>query len=668
MKITTSIIGDAQPLGARGRRSTAITVLALTAALAVSGCTSETTPSTSSTVQLDTIIRGGTVFDGTGSPGRVADVGIAGSKIVEVGNLADRSAAHDINADGLYVSPGFIDLHSHTELEILDEASSSLTQGVTTETLGPDGRGRFDIADQSAEIAGTELSINVAPYVGFNTVWEKVVGEADVRPTDAQVMEMQTLFTTALEQGAWGISSGLGYFPARYSTTDEVIRSLGDVGPWRTMFSDHMRDETDFVIESVEENIAIGEATGLMAEATHMKVAGPLNWGESAQLLDLQAAAREAGHLAGGDVYPYTSASTGLDFYISGWAQDGGTEAMLQRFEDPEDRARIDQEVSDFVRADVGDPKNVTFPSLKNQSLADLMAGYGDVTIGEAVMRVLTEHKGDLLCVMKIGSEDDLKALLADPYVAISSDGGATESEEVHPRHYGTFPRFLGKYVREEKVTSWEDGIRKVTGLPASMLGLVDRGILAPGMAADVTVFNPDTIIDQGEFGDPKQYSIGVEYVFVNGQLALQKGKSTIAHSGKELLRSSSMPTRIQVVGEDQSVNATGTVSSPTDGSLLTVKIDAEQSADNAVAAGNISILNSDGIELLDVIRFGRVQTAPDWFTVSGVATVPGQEAPRAFQIIVDHRDPLAKKGEKMLTLRVDGADDLRGVLVTSES
>ncbi|MFF2274475.1 amidohydrolase family protein [Agromyces sp. NPDC058126] len=612
--------------------------------------------------RLDVVIAGGTVFDGTGSAGRLADVGVRDGRIVAVGDLDGVDADRTVDASGRYVTPGFIDLHSHAELDALADAKSSLTQGVTTEAIGPDGMGRADIAAQFDELDGIDTAINLAPYIGFNTVWTEVVGEADVRPTAEQSARMQAMFAQAMSDGAWGVSSGLGYFPARYSTTDEVAAAIGDLAGWRAMFSDHMRDETNHAVEAVEENLRIGAATGLMAEATHMKVAGPGNWGGSAEMLALQADARADGRLAGGDVYPYTAASTGLSFYIPGWAQDGGTEAMLDRFDDPASRARIDQEVSAFVVDDVGEPANITFPVLGNASLADLMVEYGDVTIGEAVMRTLAEHGGDIPCVMQIGSEDDLEAFLTDPFLAISSDGGATESDETHPRHYGTYPRVLGRYVREQGVLSWEEAIRKITGLPATMLGMVDRGFIAPGMAADLTVFDPERIIDRATFPEPKQYSEGVELVFVNGELALEDGEPTGAAAGEALRRSPGMPTRPQDAAEAKRVTTEGIVELEDGAGELAVDLSLEQTADAPGAVGGLSVTTPEGEPILTGERLGLVQSAEGWWSVTGVGRVPGGEE-RSFVLIVDEHDPLAGEGETRVTLRVDGSGDRHGTL-----
>lgn len=611
---------------------------------------------------FDVIIHGGTVIDGTGAPGRSMDVGVTDGRIAGAGDLSRAAAETRYDATGLFVTPGFIDVHAHTDTgDALALATSALTQGVTTETLGPDGVGRSDIAGQLAELDATEKGINVAPYVGFNTVWADTVGAANVRPTPAQIETMQRVIRNAMAEGAWGVSSGLGYPPARFAETDEVIAALQTVGPWRTMFSDHMRDETNFVIESTQENLAIGAATGLMAEATHMKVAGPLNWGASTTLLQLQAAARESGDHAGGDVYPYTAAQTGLSFYIPSWAQDGGTAVMLGRFADPIQRARIDAEVSAFVVDDVGVPENIAFPALGNATLSDLMLGYGGVTIGEAVMRILEEHDGDISAVMQIGSESDLINFLQDPFVAISSDGGVTESAATHPRHYGTYPRVLGHYVRELGVLSWEEAIRKMTGLPATMLGMVDRGFIAEGMAADITVFDPNAIIDRATFSEPKQYAEGVRWVFVNGALALDDGEPTGAHAGLALRRASSMPTRPQNLDERLRVAAKGTVTSADGSGSIRLNLALTQRAGDGEVRGALVLHGADGATFHGV-RYGMIQSGEDWSSITGIGR-DDRGAERAFVIIVDGQDPLAAAGETRVTIRIDGVGETYGTL-----
>lgn len=614
------------------------------------------TPAAAS-AELDAIVRGGTVFDGSGLPGRVADIGIEDGRIHRIGDLSGARAKATYDARGLNVTPGFIDVHAHTDTGApLADAKSALTQGVTTEMLGPDGGGEFAIAAQLAQLRSVGKGINVAPYVGFNTVWEDTMGQADVRPTEAQLERMRARIEQAMREGAWSVSSGLGYTPAAFARTDEVIEVVKAARPWRAMFTDHIRDETNLVMESTNENLVIGQQSGLMAEVTHMKVAGPLNWGKSSTILRLQAGSRAAGTHAGGDVYPYTAAMTGLAFYVPQWAKDGGVDAMLARFADPAQRARIDKEVSDFVVADVGVPENIAFPSLANKTLKDFVAEYGGVTIGEAVMRILEAHRGDIGAVMHIGSEDDLKRFLADPFVSISSDGGVTDSGETHPRHYGAYPRVLGRYVREQGVLGWAEAIRKMSGLPATMAGMVDRGFLAEGMAADVTVFDPRTIVDRATFAEPRQYAEGVRWVFVNGRLALDRGESTGARSGAALARASSMPTRPQSVGARRA-SVAGRVT-PVDGSRpLALRLALAQGARDPSARGTLTVPGR-----LRATRLGTLQTAPGWLSITGIGRTPGG-AERAFLVTVDERDPLARPGETRATIRIDGAGEVHGTL-----
>ncbi|MCO1574299.1 amidohydrolase family protein [Crossiella sp. SN42] len=610
-------------------------------------------PAVAAPPELDAIIHGGKVFDGSGAPGRITDVGLKDGRVHRIGDLSRVRARARYNATGQFVTPGFIDVHAHTDTGApLASAKSSLTQGVTTELLGPDGGGTYEIDKQLKELDAVEKGINLAPYVGFNTVWQATMGEKDTRPTAVQSAQMRARIERGMRQGGWGVSGGLGYPPASYARTNEVVDVVRGARSWRTLFTDHIRDETNLVVESTAEDIAIGKAAGLMPEITHLKVAGPRNWGKSATMLRLLREARAAGTHAGGDVYPYTAASTALEFYVPGWAKDGGTAAMLARFADPALRPRIDTETSAFVRDDVGTPDKVVLPELANRSVADLMAEYGGVSIGEAIMRILAAHNGSILAVMHIGSEEDLANFITDPFVAFSSDGGVTDSAHTHPRHYGSYPRVLGRYVRERGLLSWEEAIRKMTGLPATMVGMVDRGYLAEGMAADVTVFDPKTIGDRATFAQPKQYSVGVQWVFVNGKLALTGGEPTRAAAGQALRRASSMPTRPQNAGRDLKANAAGLLR-PLDGrgaSVLAASL--SQRAGERTASGAVLVAGPFGV--LRSTRLGRLQTSDGWFSVTGIGKLAnGTE--RAFTLTVDEQDPLAGPDRRRATVRIDG-------------
>ncbi|NDL56130.1 N-acyl-D-amino-acid deacylase family protein [Phytoactinopolyspora mesophila] len=493
---------------------------------------------------FDIIVRSGTVIDGSGTEGFVADVGITGGYIAAVGDLSGASADHEIDATGRVVCPGFIDVHSHGSLAALPVAESSLTQGVTTEILHPDGGGIVRIAERLS-IGEQGLGINIGVYIGFNAVWSNVVGNEDRRATEDEIEMMRQRVRSGLENGAWGVSAGLYYTPAYFAQTDQVIEISEAARHWRTNFPNHIRSENDEVIDATEETVVIGEGAGIAPVITHMKVMGPGNWGKSEQTVGLLEEANARGTYAAADVYPYLRSQTGINATIPQWIRDGGEAAMFERFDDPGLRPRIEQEIEDLLHSRVPGPEDVWIRSL-GQTLAQVAADRWDdspVSAGEAVMRVRQEE-GNESCIWTFGNDEDFARILLNPTTAIASDGGTTTSATTHSRAYGTFPRVLGYYVREQGLLSLEEAIFKMTYLPATMIGMVDRGLLAPGMAADVTVFDPDTVIDRSTFEQPRQFSEGIEHVIVNGTVALTAGTQTNARAGRALRRSASMITR----------------------------------------------------------------------------------------------------------------------------
>jgi N-acyl-D-aspartate/D-glutamate deacylase len=507
-----------------------------------------TTATTSST--LDLIIRGGSVIDGTGAPAYPADVGIAGGYIAAVGDLSGATAAREIDATGLVVAPGFIDVHSHGELSVLPVAESSLRQGVTTEILHPDGGGIIRIAERLAtEIGG--LGINIGVYIGFNAVWSNVVGNEDRRATADEVDRMRRIVVSGLANGGWGVSAGLAYTPAYFAQTDQVIEVTEAARAWRTNFPNHIRNEADDVIEATEETIVISENAGMVPVITHMKVMGPGNWGKSEDTVGLIEEANGRGIYTAADVYPYLRSQTGINATIPAWVRDGGDAAMRERFDDPELRPQIREEIEALMLTRVPGPEGIWVRAL-GQTVADAAASRWDdspVTPGEAIIRIRLEE-GNTSCIWTFGHEDDFRRILLNPTTAVASDGGASTSATTHPRRYGTFPRVLGHYVREEGLLSLEEAVFKMTYLPATMIGMVDRGLLAPGMAADVTVFDPETVIDNATFEEPRQLADGIEHVLVNGQVALTGGTISGVQAGRSLRRTGSMPTR-PVTGPD---------------------------------------------------------------------------------------------------------------------
>lgn len=410
-------------------------------------------------LEFDTIIRNGTIIDGSGIPKYHSDIGIRNGFIARIGDLDDYSAETDLDAEGLFVTPGFIDIHSHASLSALQEAKSSLTQGVTTEILSPDGGGPTDITERFA-LEKDGLAINIGTYIGFNSVWREVVGNDDRRATEEEIGEMQDLVSRAMEDGAYGVSAGLQYTPAYYADTDEVISVVSAAKDWRTNFPNHIRNQDNEVVESTAETIEIGEEAGLVPVITHIKVVGHVNWGKSMEMLDLIQEARDRGTYTAADVYPYLQSQQGITTIVPKWVEDGGRSEMLKRFADPDLRPQIEQEIEEIFQIKAESAEDIYFPTTR-KTLADYMKeGFskgGNLTVGETVMQML-ETEGNMTSILNFGSEDDLKRFMQYPATAIASDGGATTSSSTHPRRYGSQPRVLGKYVREEGYLEWGRG------------------------------------------------------------------------------------------------------------------------------------------------------------------------------------------------------------------
>ena len=571
-----------------------------------------------SAVVYDVVIRGGTVIDGSGAPRYRADVAIGGGSIARVGDLAGARGAVEIDATGRFVTPGFINIHSHATPDGLTSAANMLTQGVTTELLNADGAGPIDIRAQLATAEGRGLAINIATAIGFNSVWADVVGLADRRPTPADVARMRGHLTAALEAGAWGVSSGLDYKPGYYATTEDVIKVVDVARGSRTFFTNHDRvtPESNFSsIAGMAETIAIGARSGLTPIITHMKVQGR-EQGRAGDILKQMREATDRGNYTAADVYPYLAGQTGLvSLIIPGWAQDGGREAMLQRFADPAQRQRIVREAEEAMNARFGGAAGIYLPAT-NQELTAVMQTM-NVTAGEAVVRLLEQSSPGIIA--RFGVEADLVAILKHPTSSVACDCGAVPGDASHPRYYGSFPRVLGRYVREQQALTWEDAIRKMTGLPAATIGLVDRGWLAPGMAADVVVFDPATIIDHATFESPTRPSEGVQTVIMNGQLVLDRGAVTGAKAGRALRRGPHMPTRPMTPGGRRTMSHKVTLGE------VEAAIDVVQAAGARTATGTVRLRRpSDGVTL-EMTTLGQIQTAPGWASLTGRGRVrPG--------------------------------------------
>ena len=564
----------------------------------------------------DVIIAHGTVIDGTGAAGAPADVGIIGGRIAAVGKLARAKAAKRIDATGLYVTPGFINVHDHSTPQGLPTAVNMLTQGVTTALLNPDGWGELDIGKQMSDLAKPGLALNIGAYSGFNAIWASVVGMADQRPTEAQTARMRDIVTRNLEQGAWGVSAGLDYKPAYFAKAEEVIAVVSAAKTWRTNFPHHDRITPESGFSSrvgVAETISIASAAGLSPEITHMKAQGR-EQGKGPEILEMMRQATAAGHFTTGDVYPYLAGMSGLHaLTVPGWAQAGGEAAMLARIKDPEVRAKVVKAVEEAMDARFGGASGVYMPESQRQ-LVDVAKAEG-VSPGEALLRVI-EHN-EWMGILTFGAESDLRAFLREPTVAITCDCGADLATKTHPRAYGNYPRVLGHYVREAHVLTWPDAIRKMTGLPASSLGMVDRGFIAPGMAADIAVFDPRTIIDHATFEHPAQLSQGMRFVLVNGRIELADGKATGEKGGAVLLRADDMPTHPMDVLGDRHIRLEGLGLTDDVGRPVKLSLDVKQSKSGA-AIGRIALTDERGRTIFSANAMGPLQTGDHWLSVSG--------------------------------------------------
>ena len=596
------------------------------------------------TPAYDLIVRHGTVIDGSGNPRFDADIGVRNGFIVAIGDLAAATSTQELEAKGLVVAPGFINIHSHAAPDALPTAVNMLTQGVTTEIFNADGNGPLEVATQMSALAAPGLALNIGGYIGFNAVWQSVVGNADRRPTADEIARMRAHIAAGLEQGAWGVSAGLDYKPGYFAKTEEVIKIVDVARPARTNFTNHDRitPESNFSSRvGVAETVAIGEKSGMVPVVTHMKAQGR-EQGTAAALLASMAQATKRGHYTAADAYPYLAGQSGLgSLIIPGWAQEGGRDAMLKRFADPAARARIIKESEDAMTARFGGPQGVYLPRTQQELTAvmkEMNAG-----AGETVVRIL-EQSGDPGAILRFGSEDDLVTILGDPATAMSCDCGASIATRMHPRFYGSFPRLLGRYVRDQKIMTLEQAIKKSSWLPASTIGMSDRGLVALGMAADLAIFDAETILDHATYENPALPSEGMKHVLVNGRVALEDGVATKAWGGRALLRSANMPSR-PAIDRARSLKVKGLL----DGKP--VNIDVTQRAGAREATGTLSI---EGVAT--VTRFGTLQVAEGWASVGFV------NAGHASVATVDLEDP-SERRKAVVVIAADGQPAFRGTL-----
>jgi len=518
--------------------------------------------SPSEPVEYDLVIRGGTVFDGSGAPGVAADVAINGDRIVAIGEVSG-NAARTIDAGNLYVTPGFIDMHSHSEtFRLLNggQGPSFALQGFTTEiygeteSMGPlGGRRDNELPDQLLgkwETFGefldymeqTGISINVASYVGSGGIRANVMGYEDRPPTEEELAEMRAMVQQAMREGAMGVSAGMSYVPNIYMSTDELAAIVQAGAEMGGIFANHARTMNGTDPEAISEAIAVGEKAGANIHFFHLNSTSST---EADTFLGLIDEARARGIRITGDSYTYTWGITGLRDYIPAWAQEGGVEALLERLRDPVERERI---AAGFVTeppylANIGWHHvrlGVDNPEV-NGKLVSEVASLTERAPEEVFMDVVLDQEGRGIVIDWNNEEDTLRQVLSQPYVAGGTDGSALDLDSenlpplVHPRHIGTVPRLLGTYVRDEGLLTWEEAIRKLTSLPADILGLEDRGTLAEGNVADIVVFDPATIRDNATFADPFHYPDGMRYVFVNGTAVIDDGEYTRALPGRAI-------------------------------------------------------------------------------------------------------------------------------------
>jgi len=531
-----------------------------------------------STPAFDIVITNGHIIDGTGSPWYSGDVGIRDGKVAAIGNLSAAPCKRTIDAGGKVVAPGFIDMLGQSDLTILVDPRlpSKIYQGITSEITGEGGsaaplndaiiqsdRSGYDhykidpdwrtFRQYFARLEKQGMGINLASYVGATQVRRMVLGDNDVQPTPAQIDQMKALVEQGMKDGAVGVSTSLEYAPAPYAKTDELIALASVAGKLGGIYATHMRNESDSVLESIDEALRIGREAHIPVEIWHFKVAGKNNWGRMPELIAKVNAARAAGSDVSADTYAYTAWFNDFSAFIPPWAHDGGTAKLVERLKDPAARARIRKDMLTPSRdwdnewQEIPGPEAIMIGAVENPKLLPMqgkrlseIAKLWNEDPMDALFDFLIQDPSTGVAVFGM-SQPDVTLALQQPWVSIDNDSEGTSPDGIlgqahpHPRAYGTFPRILRKYVREDKALSLEDAIRKFSALPAQRMRLTDRGVLKSGMWADIVVFDPATVRDLATFDNPNQLSVGMEYVLVNGVPVIDQGKMTGKLPGKIL-------------------------------------------------------------------------------------------------------------------------------------
>lgn len=547
-------------------------LLAFMAVLVVGWVQAQTEPA------FDLVISDGHIMDGTGSPWYSGDLGIRAGKIAAIGNLSQAARKRTIDAGGKVVAPGFIDMLGQSEMTILVDPRlpSKIFQGITSEITG-EGNSIAPLNDAIIQsdrksyeyyhltpdwktfrqyfgrLEKQGIGINLGSYVGATQVRRMVLGDEDRQPTPEQLEQMKTLVREAMKDGAVGVSTSLEYAPAPYAKTAELIALAAEAGKFGGIYATHMRNESDSVLEAIDEALRIGREGHIPVEIWHIKVAGKSNWGRMPEVVAKINAARAAGADVSADTYAYTAWYNDFSAFIPPWAHDGGTQKLVERLKDPATRARIRkdmltpsrdwdnewQEIPGPEAIMIGAVQNPALLSMQGKRLSEVAKLWNKDPI-DALFDFLIQDPNTGVAVFGM-SQPDVTLALQQPWVSIDNDSEGTSPEGLlghahpHPRAYGTFPRILSKYVREDKALSLENAIRKFTALPAQRMRLADRGVLKTGMWADVVVFDPATVRDRATFDNPNQLSDGMEFVLVNGVPAIDQGKMTGALPGKVL-------------------------------------------------------------------------------------------------------------------------------------
>jgi len=527
----------------------------------------------------DVVIRNGRIIDGSGSPWYSGDIGIRQGRIARIGNLSGAAAKRTIDARGMVVAPGFIDMLGQSELTILvnPHLPSKIYQGITTEITGEGGsiapvndailaadRVEYEhygihpdwrtFREYFARLEKQGMGINLASYVGATQVRRMVLGDVDRAPSAAELDRMKGLVRQAMQDGAVGLSTSLQYAPAPYASTEELIALAAEAAKFGGIYATHMRSEADAIIPAIEEAVRIGREAHIPVEIWHLKTAGKANWGRMAEVVARIQQARDSGVDISADTYAYPAGFNTFSAIIPPWAHDGGDARLIERLKDPAMRARIRdemesrsgkwenewQEVTGPESILVGAVQNPKLLAIQGKTIAEIAKLWGNDPI-DTVFDLLIQDQAFTQVAIFMMSEPDIALALAQPWVSICNDSQGTApdgllgKEHPHPRAYGTFPRILSKYVREEKKLTLPDAIRKFAALPAQRMRLTDRGLLKEGMWADVVIFDPQTVRDRATFENPNQLSEGMQFVLVNGVPVIEEGKMTDALPGKAL-------------------------------------------------------------------------------------------------------------------------------------